>query len=116
MEGDIVFKCEDSLWQLMASGKKQWDARQYDVTDERIFRLSMGAWEKDPPQGRQPAWLPREQLVAFLNNLTGETLIFRFRWLRFVSWAPGWVFICLGGRVQRLEADGAPVDESRKAK
>ncbi len=31
----LTFKVEDSMWQVMAEGKKTWDARLFDIDDER---------------------------------------------------------------------------------
>lgn len=36
----ITFKTEDSLWQMMACGVKKWDARRYEMADDRIYRLA----------------------------------------------------------------------------
>lgn len=101
----ILFKSENSLWQLMAEGKKTWDARLHDISDDRIYRLSLGMWDTD--EGRQPYYKPTEDIVSFLNKVTGEVLMFRFRELEFVVWAPGWVFIQLGGLVARRLPDGS---------
>lgn len=106
---EIIFKTEDSMWQMMAAGKKTWDARQYEIGDDRIYRLSWSSWEEDPAPGRQPAWTPDEDFVSFLNKKTGELLTFRFGGLEFAVWSPGWVFIILRGLVQRRFADGTVV-------
>ncbi len=111
----VTFKTEDSMWQLMAEGKKTWDARLFDIDDERFHRLLRGRWEIDPVIGRQPYYLPKETLVRFLNKATEELLQFRFRGLQFVEWAPGWCFIQLGGLVCRYEADGVPRDLEERA-
>lgn len=96
MKEPQCFKCEDSLWQMLADGTKTWDARRYDMSDDRIYRLSRGQWKKDPTR-----WLLVEQLVCFQNKATGEVLTFRFSGLEFAPWAPGWCFIILGGLVVR---------------
>jgi hypothetical protein len=103
---DIVFKSEDSLWQLLKDGRKAWDARLYDISDERIYRLSWGQWEPSPPPGRKPEYHPVEPFVGFLNKDTGETARFRFTGLQFADWAPGWCFIMLGGLIAVIGADG----------
>ncbi|MBA7660379.1 MAG: hypothetical protein GH143_02550 [Calditrichaeota bacterium] len=105
-KGDIVFKSEDSLWQTLKEGRKTWDARLHDISDDRIYRLSWGKWEDKPPHGRQPVYLPQETFVHFLNKKTGQLLRFRFRGLEFAPWAPGWCFIGLGGLVSIIEPDG----------
>ena len=102
----VVFKSEYSLWQMLAKGIKTWDERFNDVTDERIRRLILGHWEKDPPPGRRPSYVLDEPFVCFLNKLTGQTLQFRFRGLITPGWAPGWCFIQLGGLVATLDVDG----------
>lgn len=97
----VTFKCEDSLWQMLKEGKKTWDARFHDMSDDRIYRLSWGHWAKSGLpgnlSGRQPSYLPDETHVRFLNKLTGQVLEFRFGELEFADWAPGWCFIQLRG-------------------
>jgi hypothetical protein len=104
MSDSIVFKTEDSLWQMLAHGTKAWDARYHDISDDRIYELSLGAWEKDMPPGRQPAWWPSVSTISFLNKATGEVLKFRYRGMEFVPWAPGWCFLQLGGLVERRQS------------
>lgn len=99
MKEQPCFKTEDSLWQMLADGTKTFDARRYDMSDDRIYRLSWGQWRKDPS-----CWLLVEQLVSFQNKVTGEVLTFRFTGLEFASWAPGWCFIILGGLMVRQES------------
>jgi hypothetical protein len=114
-KGDIVFKSEDSLWQMLKDGRKTWDARLHNISDDRIYRLSWGQWEDSPPLGRRPEYHPVEPFVSFSNNKTGEILRFRFTGLEFVPWAPGWCFIQLGGLVAIIEPDGKwhyPEDET----
>ncbi len=111
---DIIFKTDAALWEMMAAGTKQWDARQCDLADERIWRLLAGYWEgtREPgghPHGRPgrlPYWSPAESFVSFLNKETGEILKFRFRGFRFAPWAPGWVFLELGGLIERKTPGG----------
>ena len=108
MKEPVTFKTEDSLWQTMAEGKKCWDARFFDISDDRIYRLCWGSWESNPPRGRrlrQPAYIPEEVKVCFLNKATGEVLQFRFNGIEFTDWAPGWCFIQLGGIIARYDAD-----------
>jgi hypothetical protein len=101
---DIIFKTEDSVWQMMREGRKTWDGRFHDISDERIYRLSWGQWQEFP--GRQPSYMPVEPFVNFLNKKTGQILRFRFAELQFTPWAPGWCFIIVCGLVALIEADG----------
>jgi len=107
----IIFKSEDSLWQMLQQGVKTWDARQFDTSDERIHRLSLGHWEENPTPGRLAFWQYDEPFVCFVNKLTGQTLQFRYRGFITPGWAPGWCFLQLGGLVATYDADGnaAPV-------
>ena len=104
-QSDIIFKTEDSIWQCLADGTKTWDYRRYDMSDDRIYRLSRGSFEKNPPPGRQLAWSPDVSFVSFLNKATGEVLKFRYRGIEFVPWAPGWCFLQLGGLVRGVNHD-----------
>ena len=105
----VVFKSEDSFWQMLAKGIKTWDGRFNDVTDERILRLTRGHWEKNPYPGRMPSYLPDEDFVCFENKLTDQVLQFRFRGLIFTRFAPGWCFLELGGLVATYDKDGGVV-------
>ena len=107
MKEDIVFKTEDSLWQMMARGEKQWDARCHDMSDDRIYRLLWGHREGAVEElGRLPAWVPDETFVSFQNKKTGEILKFRFAGVEFTAWAPGWIFIILAGLVSEENSEG----------
>lgn len=90
----IIFKCEARLWEMMAVGEKPFDMRRWDLGDERILRLAKLRWVGEPS-----VWEPDEPFVAFQNKATGEVLTFRFRGIKFADWAPGWVFLILGGSV-----------------
>jgi len=103
---DIIFKTEDSVWQMMREGRKNWDGRFHDISDERIYRLSWGEWEETPFPGQQPSWKPVEPFVGFLNKVTGQVLRFRFEGLKLPHWTPGWCFIMLGDRIAIIEPDG----------
>lgn len=107
----VVFKTEDSLWQMLAKGIKPWDARLNDPDDERILRLSRGHWERNPTPGRMPHYLMDEDFVCFENKLTGQALQFRFRGLTYTRFAPGWCFIELGGLVATFDKDGGPLSQ-----
>jgi len=97
----IIFKCEPSFWKALADGPKPWDARLFDLSDDRIYRLARGKFD-EAPLGRQPCYLPEEESICFLNKLTGELLVFRYRGMEFVPWAPGWCFLQRGGLVRQL--------------
>jgi hypothetical protein len=102
-ENDIVFKTEDSMWQMLASSEKTWDARRWDIDDPRILRLCKGHWVrkyKDRTQNDKE-WFFSERHVCFVNKATGELLKMRFEGLNFVDFAPGWVFLKLGEIVER---------------
>ena len=107
----VVFKSEDSLWRMLQQGVKTWDARQFDTSDERIHRLSLGHWEKNPHPGRLAFYEYNEPFVCFENKLNGQVLQFRYRGFITPGWAPGWCFLQLGGLVATYDADGnaAPV-------
>lgn len=122
-ENEIVFKSEDSMWQMLASGEKTFDARRWDIDDPRIVRLARGHWVDYEPATRTLRALGNEQLakafeqtgahyefdephVCFLNKATGEIQKFRFQGLNFLPWAPGWCFMELGGIVERKDSKG----------
>jgi len=110
-KGPVVFKSEDSLWQLLQQGVKTWDARRFDTSDERILRLSLGHWEKNPHPERRPFYEYNEPFVGFENKLTDQTLLFWYRGFITPDWAAGWCFLQLGGLACTFDADGseAPV-------
>jgi hypothetical protein len=107
----IVFKVEDSIWQLMREGKKHWDARLYDTSDNRFIRLSAGYWRP----GHKPRYMPSESLVQFLNKDTGEILEYQYCGLRFIGWAQGWCFLQLGRLIEVYEPDGVPESLEERA-
>lgn len=113
-ETEIIFKSEDSMWQMLASGEKTHDERRWDMEDERIVRLCKGHWvdrfapELGPKNSLKDYRVGNfyqfdEPFVSFVNKATGEVLKFRFHGLNFLPWAPGWVFMELGGIVERRE-------------
>jgi len=102
----VVFKSEDSLWQLLAKGIKTWDARRFDPTDPRIQRLIPGHWEKNPNPGRLSFWEYDEPFICFENKLTGQILQFKYRGFITPGWAPGWCFLQLGALVATYDKDG----------
>ena len=125
MKPPIVFKCEPSLWEMMAQvnpdgrSAKPFDMRRWDISDERICRLSWGhihgnlvgpihiyaALERSLNR-RHQSWQPDETEVRFQNKATGEVLTFEYLGVEFPDWAPGWGFLLLGERLH------PPVDES----
>ena len=107
----IIFKCEDSLWQMLAEvgvtgiPGKPFDIRRFDLADDRISRLAWfqekpnwGSDEAGDPQIISRAYDPLEQEVSFQNKATGEILTFKYNGMEFTDWAPGWCFILLGKR------------------
>jgi len=98
---DIIFKSEDSMWQMVASGEKTWDARRWDIEDPRILRLCKGHWSELEGTTLLGPWIFDEPHVCFVNKATGEILKMRFEGLNFVDFAPGWVFLKLGAIVER---------------
>jgi hypothetical protein len=122
----IVFKCEASLWAMMAqvnpygSSARPFDMRRWDLADERIYRLawgriidSLGVPIGKPVGRREPflpalkrvlerrsqSWAPDEKEVSFVNKATGELLTFEYLGVEFAPWAPGWGFLILGKRL-----------------
>ena len=93
-----VFKCEDSMWQMLADGTRTFDMRRWDMADERCLRLSVFHTHDD-----QGILLPRRlwevSEVSFLNKATGQVLTFKYLGLDFAAWARGWGFILLGRRL-----------------
>jgi hypothetical protein len=112
----IVFKSEDSLWQMMADvglngrSAKPFNMRRWDMADERIYRLSWGTHlektkQLEPGQTwgsiggiPRPVWTPDEKEVWFVNKATGELLGFEYLGLEFADWAPRFCFLLLGKR------------------
>lgn len=109
-----TFKCEGSMWQLLYQGKKTWDARFYDIADDRIYRLAWGKW--DEMEGRQPSFLPQETYVRFVNKEGGHVLEFRYAGMMFCEWAPGWCFLQLGGLVRVYNSDGRVIEDIEREK
>jgi len=99
-KGPIIFKCEDSLWQMLADGSKAFDMRRWDLSDDRISRLARGRL------AGQDEWQPDESTVSFNNKATGEILTFDYVGVEFTEWAPEWGFILLGARVADSVASG----------
>ena len=114
----IVFKCEASLWDMLAEEgvtgipAKPFDMRRYDTSDDRIYRLTEGSLvsfrlQRTPqPLADETVWKPDVDAISFLNKATDEVLTRRYLGMEFVAWAPGWCFLLLGAR---LDAGGARV-------
>lgn len=106
MADEIIFKCEDSMWQMLAEEgvtgipTKPFDLRRHDMADDRIYRLSFGHLSPTAVEwGDNWGWEPDIDTVTFLNKATGETLTRDYRGMEFTKWAPGWCFLILGHRV-----------------
>ena len=102
MKEPIVFRCDTDLWDMLARGEKTWDARRWDLADDRIYRLAWGLTTAKhgrtarPGMERKHNWVPDEHTVSFQNKATGEVLTFRYLGMEFTPWAPGWTFLLLG--------------------
>ncbi|HLC30156.1 MAG TPA: hypothetical protein VJM51_05200 [Dehalococcoidia bacterium] len=105
----IVFKSEDSMWQMLAERgltgipTKPYDVRHWDLADNRIYRLSFGHMGEGNflwPMSSGIRWSPQEPYVSFYNKATEEIISFEYRGVEFVPWAPGWGFILLGNWVE----------------
>lgn len=117
----IVFKCESSLWDMMASGEKTFDMRRFDTADNRIQRLRWGSardtyavisrshkvdegsrlqLDRRMTAHEVTIWEPEVEAISFINKVTGDTLTFRYRSMEFADWAPGFCFLLLGERVE----------------
>ena len=117
MKEPIVFRCEPDLWEMLARGEKTWDARRWDLADDRIYRLAWGHRSVDnAPLQAHPYpigvasrwgsfWSPDEPTVSFQNKATGEVLTFQYLGIEFVPWAPGWAFLLLGERVGKQQKE-----------
>lgn len=101
MADEIVFKCEDKMWQMLDEEgvtnipAKPFDMRRDDHDDNRIYRLKIGH------RDAEGAWEPDVPAVTFHNTATGATLTRRYLGMEFTDWAPGWCFLLLGQRVAR---------------
>lgn len=107
MNSPIIFKTEDSLWQMMANGNKWWDARRYDLGDDRIHRLSRVTKRATIRQIIPWAIRPEVDRVWFINKATGEGLAFEYLRMEFAPWATDWCFLVLGQLLETLHADDA---------
>ena len=96
MTTPIVFKCEPLMYAFLKDGKKTWDARLWDMQDERCYRLSRSRLVS--AQTGQVA--PVEERVTFVHRETLERMTFEYLGLELHSWAPGWGFIKLGRKLQ----------------
>ena len=105
----VVFKVEDTIWNVMKKGIKTWDARMVDLDDPRFLRLFRTHWEENRNVPGLQINLPDESYICFLNRLTGQTLQFRYRGSIHTNWSPGWCFFLLGSLVATLDSDGAVI-------
>ena len=93
----IVFKAEASFWDMLSQtnpdgrSAKPFDMRRWDLSDERIYRLSFGKVGL--------GFMPDEDMISFVNKVTGELLTFEYLGVEFADWAPGWGFLLLGKRL-----------------
>lgn len=114
----IIFRCEASLWEMLADvglngrSAKPFDMRRWDMSDDRMYRLS---WlERDESQQQidpemynttvyvplQAGWTWQEKEIWFVNKAEPEKdLCFEYRGVEFPNWAPGWGFLILGKRI-----------------
>ena len=109
MKEPIVFRTEPVFWEMLARGEKTWDARRWDLADDRIYRLTQGAggmvgarkWMSAPALTVHGgvAYTPAEPIVSFQNTATAEVLTFKYLGMEFTPWAPGWCFLLLGERI-----------------
>lgn len=105
MKKPIVFRSEPSLWDMLARGEKTWDARRWELGDDRIYRLAWGRRGADNFHSQvnsrlSGVWVPDEPTVSFQNKATDELLTFRYLGMEFTPWSPGWCFLLLGERVK----------------
>ncbi len=89
------FKCEHSLFLSLQDGSRKFDFRRWDLSDERIYALSVFSRREGEPS------VPEIPSVTFVDKETGEALTLRYRGMEFRHWATGWVFIRLGEVVER---------------
>jgi hypothetical protein len=107
----IVFKSEPSLWAMLAEcnpdgrSVKPFDMRRWDLSDDRMYRLSWGCVTDKNGIHRprvDPTFESEVKEVSFLNKATGELLTFEYLGVQFEPWAPGWGFLLLGKRLAPL--------------
>lgn len=81
----LRYRSEDSLWQMVKAGQKTWEARQWDLSDDRCYSLATS--------------LGQEQeggiVLTLVNKATGEELEATVTDVHFPLWAPGWYFMLL---------------------
>lgn len=104
-----TFKTEHSLFEMLKDGSKPWDMRRWSLMDDRCYNLSWKrpksptAWRRSEP-GIPESYEWECPSVIFTDKETGGELMFQYRGVEFVPFAPGWGFILLG---QRLEVPPA---------
>jgi len=106
---------------MLYDGSKTFDVRRWDLSDDRIYRLSWGNtyWNKQKQVHPYPAnvdsgwaaliWNPDVKELCFQNKATAAVLTFQYKGMEFASWAPGWVFLILGNIVGIQEVYREPV-------
>jgi len=102
----ILFKSEDSLWQMLRDGRKTWEARWWETSDERCYKL---IWGTRHPGGM---WVPDVKEVSFVNKVTGEVLTFEYKGVECFPWAPAWGFIMLGALLRHETGGEAKAGEA----
>lgn len=96
VENEIVFSIGSDLFPLLMDRTKRWYAAKWDITDDRMYRLSQGhAWHGSVST-HVDRWVPEVDHVVFRNEDTGEYLSLEFMGIEFAPWAVGWAFLILG--------------------
>ena len=85
----IEYKTEHSLWLMMKAGNKNWDARLWDMGDDRIHAMATGH------RGDNGRWKSEVELVVFIDKETGEELTMELEDIILEPWSPGWGFMKL---------------------
>ena len=89
------FKCAHAMFLSLRGGSRQFDLRRWDITDERIYQL---AWHT--MDATIQARVPAVDTVSFADQETGELITLEYKGVTFTPWAPGWVFILVGKRIE----------------
>ncbi|KKN54156.1 hypothetical protein LCGC14_0595050 [marine sediment metagenome] len=90
----IGFKSERWFFDQLFAGRKTWDARLDDLTDDRIYALHFSHTRNAEPQ-------QDVETITFTDtdHIGTREITFRFDRLEYGHWAPGWCFLILGERV-----------------
>ncbi len=115
-----VFKSEHSLWLMLVDGSKTWEARRFDMADDRIYRLSWSRANAAPdsrlksyknvsglrvPAIPVPGYTLVEPEVGFRDKQTHRVAFFEYKGMEFTPWAPGWCFLQLGVLLEKVPSD-----------